>query len=256
MNYIDYKNYFSSLHPVPEKPYLRQYIFRADLILLILAALGGVIFSASRTFTLIAEQSGSTIAAFAVLALEFSLAGLILGSSHRNQGKFMNFMRSSAMWITVFLLLMILIVTNASYEIKQVGLLLSDQAVKVVLVLFLGVMIPILVVINLENLATRIPEYTEEFKQAQAKYYHELAMWNVELAESWEEEQDKELAEDKPVLAYSKEERREFIREQLSLGKKLNKSKLAQKFGVSTTTIINDIRELTPPEKSKIESQF
>ncbi len=256
MNQEEYKNYFQSLHPRPEKPYLKQYLLRPDLIFLILAAIGGVIFSASRTFTLIAEQSGSYIAAFAVLALEFSMTGLILSETRKNQGNVMNFLRASAMWITIGILLLILIVTNTSYEIRQVGLLVSEQALKIVLVMFLGVMIPVLVVINLENLASRIPEYITDYHKNLDNYYHMLAGWTEQLEDGWSAERDKEFAQDKPATAYSKEERKTFIKEQLATGKTLNKSKIAQRFGVSVTTVTNDIKDLTPSEPTKIESQF
>lgn len=255
MTYDEYKNHFLSLHPKPARPSIWGFLFRVDLIFLILAAAGGVVFSASRTFTLIAEQSGSSIAAFAVLALEFSLAGLILSEAHRNTGWFMRAIRSSAVWIAIFLLVLILVVTNASYEIKQVGLVFSDQILKIVVVFFLGVMIPILVVINLENVATKFPVHLQEFRQAQDKYYQDLAGWTEQLEEGWNDERDKEFAEDKPMQAYAKDERRTFIKEQLDGGKKLNKSKLAQRFGVSVTTIINDISALETKEE-KIESQF
>src|SRR3972149_8428603 len=142
MTCADVTNHFISLHPRPDKPSLVKYLFRADLILLVLAALGGIVFSASRTFTLISEQSGSAIAAFAVLALEFSLAGLILSEARKNQDWMMKAMRASAVWITILLLLLILVETNAIYEIKQVNLMVPEQALKWVLVFFLGVMIP------------------------------------------------------------------------------------------------------------------
>ena len=260
MTFENFSANFKLTNPLPEQPRLRNYILRIDLLLLILAALGGVIFSASRTFTLIAEQSGSSIAAFAVLALEFSLAGLILGGAHKNQGWVANFIRSSAMWVTVVILLLILIVTNASYEIRQVGLAISEEGLKVVMVFFLGVMIPILVVINLENLATRIPEYLDNFEQSKLNYNKELAAWNVSLEEAWKAEEAKQSAinSPSPSTMYDKHTRRAMLQLQMERGETLNKSKLAEQFGVSTTTIINDVRELSEltQDKPNIESQF
>lgn len=257
MTYEEFSNHFVLLHPQPDKPNIIFYLLRIDLILLTLAALGGVIFSASRTFTLIAEQSGSSIAAFAVLALEFSLAGLILSEARKNNAWVVRAMRASAVWVTIVLLLLILVVTNASYEIKQVNLMVPEQILQWVLVFFLGVLIPILVVINLENLSTRIPEYLDEYKQNKAQYYVDLTAWNKELADAWKDERRKEFSEETPMTVYTKQERREFIQEQLTRGEQINKSKLAEKFGVSTTTIINDIKELAPTKSTdEVESQF
>lgn len=255
----EFINHFISLHPRPEKPVLTKYLVRVDFILLILAAIGGVTFSASRTFTLIAEQSGSMIAAFAVFALEFSLAGLILSQARKNTGRFMTFLRASSAWITIFLLLFILIVTNASYEIKQVNLMVPEAALQWVLVFFLGVLVPVLVFINMDNLATSLPEHLEEFGRDTEKYYSDLAGWNEQLEDGWEDERTKEFAEDKPAAAYQKQDRREFLQEQLDKGVRINKSKAAQKFGVSVTTIINDLKDLTQTSKPKpdeVESQF
>jgi hypothetical protein len=253
MSLDNFTEQFKTFNPLPEQPRLRNYVLRVDLLLLILAALGGVIFSASRTFTLIAEQSGSSIAAFAVLALEFSLAGLILSGTHKNQGWFTNFLRSSAKWITIVILLLILIVTNASYEIRQVGLAISEESLKIVLVFFLGMMIPVLVVINLENLSVTIPEYFDEFRQAKVEYYQQLAKWNEELEVAWKAEDNKTSVT--PGIVCDKQTRRAAIQEQLERGESLNKSKLAETFGVSTTTILNDVKELKQ-NKADIESQF
>lgn len=256
----EFVSHYILLHPRPEKPVLLRYLFRVDFILLILAAIGGVTFSASRTFTLIAEQSGSMIAAFAVFALEFSLAGLILSQARKSTGRFMNFLRAWSVWITIFLLLFILIVTNASYEIKQVNLMVPEAALQWVLVFFLGVLIPVLVFINMDNLATSIPEHLEEYKKAVDKYYYDLEAWEERLEDGWEDERTKEFAEDKPMTAYLKQDRRQFIQELLAKGEKINKTKLAEKFNVSTTTIINDVKELTPvkptQKEDEVESQF
>lgn len=253
----EFINHFIMLHPRPNKPIMYKYLVRVDFILLILAAIGGVTFSASRTFTLIADQSGSMIAAFAVFALEFSLAGLILSQARKNTGRFMTFLRASSAWLTIILLLFILIVTNASYEIKQVNLMMPEAALQWVLVFFLGVLVPVLVFINMDNLATSLPEHLEEFKKDTEKYYGDLAVWNEQLEDGWKDERTKEFAEDVPTTAYVKQDRREFLQEQLEKGVKINKSKVAQRFGVSTTTIINDLKELTQtPRPDEVESQF
>ena len=250
VTYKEFKETFSSLHQKPKRPSFLFHLFRVDFILLTLAAVGGVVFSAFRTFTLIAEQSGSAVALFAVFALECSMAGLIVSQVRKNQGDFVRWVRSSAMWVTVAILLLILIVTNASYEIRQVGLAISEQGLRVVLVVFLGVMIPILVVINLENLASRMPEYLDEYRAAMDKFYQDLLGWNEQLEEAWEHEQSKEFSEDVPARIYTKEARREFILEQIQNGVSLNKTRLAERFNVSTTTIHNDIKELTAEQEN------
>lgn len=253
MNYQEFKQYFISLHPQPTKPRIWGYLFRVDFILLTLAAIGGVGFSAFRTFTVIAEQSGKGAALFAIFALELSMAGLILGQARKSQSWFIKSLRSGATWITISILLLILVVTNASYEIAQVGLAISEQGTQIVLVLFLGVMIPLLVVVNLENLATRVPEYMDEYRQAVDKFYADYQGWHEQLEEGWEAEQVKEYAEDRSLKSYSKQERREFIADQMEKGVSLNKTKLANKFNVSTTTIHNDVKDLTIEED---ENQF
>lgn len=255
MNYKDFQEYFLSVNPKPTKPNWFGFLFRVDFILLMLAAIGGVLFSAFRTYTLIAEQSGSFVALFAVFALEFSLTGLLLSQSRKSNNWLIKGIRAGAVWITITILLLILVVTNASYEIKQVGLVISDSALNIILVVFLGVMIPILVVVNLENLAVRVPEFIDENKERQAQYYKDLDEWNKKLQAAWETERKNKQPKVKPKLpekSYSKEERLNYIRKQLDSGLQLNKSKLAKMFNVSTTTIFNDVKEV----ENERESQF
>lgn len=248
---------YKTYNPPPNKPSRWRFLLRIDTILLILAAIGGVIFSASRTYTLVAEQSGSVIAAFAVWALEFSLTGLILAQSHRNKGWVMKTLRAGAAWFTILLLLLILIITNASYEIRTVDLAISEEGIKYAMVFFLGVLIPILVVINVENVATQLPQYNEEFEAAYKNYLENLKEWNEtfqdSLKDSNKEKPKTVVVQEKSPASYSKEDRIEIIRELIERGETPNKSKLAQKLGVSPTTISNDIKFI---ELEKVESTF
>lgn len=243
MNFEKFVSEYQLKHPKPKSPRWGGFLLRPEIIFLLLGALGSMLLSASRTFEIMREQSGLFVAIVTVAAMEFTITGLIIVFA-RSTGhiRWIEIMRRVSSWAAIILLVLVLIVTNTTYEIRTVGLVVNEQVINILIVLFLGALVPVMVVLNFENLSVQLPRYWREFQQAQEAYQEKRAYWMAQMDEAWHQALLESTHIESEVEYRPRAERLRVIRQLIGLGSKLDRNKLARQFKVAPETIDDDVK--------------
>lgn len=163
---------------VLKKPILFFYVFRPAPILLVLSSLCLIVLSATRTWAVISAQAGPVVATLAVIGLEGSLTGGLLAVSRsRQEGWLPQLLRHASTVLSVVVLVLVLVVTNTYSEIRSLGVIVNQVVMDWLVVVFLGAIVPLLVVVNIENMTSRVSQYL-------ADYQRDLADWLMNQAGS------------------------------------------------------------------------
>lgn len=220
------------------RPVLFFYIIRPAPVLLILSSLCLVVLSATRTWAIISAQAGPVVATLSVIGLEGSLTGGLLAISRNHQDWWLPcLLRRVSTYLAVFVLVLVLIVTNTYSEIRALGVVVNRVVMDWLIVIFLGAVVPLLVVVNIENMASRINQYIAEYRR-------DLANWAAGRAG---------VVLDKPSGNGAR--RRARRAERLEALRALDGDRLAdldslsRAFGVSVPTIKRDIRAILEKEE-------
>ena len=149
-----------------KKPILFLYVFRPAPILLVLSSLCLVVLSATRTWAVISAQAGPVVATLAVIGLEGSLAGGLLAISRsHHEGWLARLLRRASTVLSVVVLVLVLVVTNTYSEIRSLGVVVNQTLMDWLIVIFLGAIVPLLVVVNIENMTSRISQYLDDYRR-------------------------------------------------------------------------------------------